>query len=228
MTAGTRPSTFAELFMPKLITVLREGYGVADFKADAVAGLTVAIVALPLSMAIAIASGIAPDRGLYTAIVGGFLVSALGGRDRPGRHRLPDLGRVLLRGGCRGRRRARPPQRTPQGLRPRRLGCSGARLDCAGDHPGLREQSSAAGSGGVHRRCAARHPANAPRTRCAPAVGSISVRPRRSHRGGTPGWRLKTASPWSGAVRRRQDGDAALASLLRDCRFGPGRQSSPA
>ena len=60
MTAGTRPSTFAELFMPKLITVLREGYGVADFKADAVAGLTVAIVALPLSMAIAIASGIAP------------------------------------------------------------------------------------------------------------------------------------------------------------------------
>ena len=79
MTAGTRPSTFAELFMPKLITVLREGYGVADFKADAVAGLTVAIVALPLSMAIAIASGVAPDRGLYTAIVGGFLVSALGG-----------------------------------------------------------------------------------------------------------------------------------------------------
>ena len=118
MTAGTRPSTFAELFMPKLITVLREGYGVADFKADAVAGLTVAIVALPLSMAIAIASGVAPDRGLYTAIVGGFLVSALGGRDRPGRHRLPDLGRVLLRGGCRGRRRARPPQRTPQGLCP--------------------------------------------------------------------------------------------------------------
>jgi SulP family sulfate permease len=48
-------------------------------KADAVAGLTVAIVALPLSMAIAIASGLTPDRGLYTAIVGGFLVSALGG-----------------------------------------------------------------------------------------------------------------------------------------------------
>ena len=43
------------------------------------AGLTVAIVALPLSMAIAIASGTTPERGLYTAIVGGFLVSALGG-----------------------------------------------------------------------------------------------------------------------------------------------------
>ena len=48
-------------------------------RADAVAGLTVAIVALPLSMAIAIASGATPERGLYTAIVGGFLVSALGG-----------------------------------------------------------------------------------------------------------------------------------------------------
>ncbi|MFX4223446.1 MAG: SulP family inorganic anion transporter [Thalassobaculum sp.] len=46
---------------------------------DAIAGLTVAIVALPLSMAIAIASGASPAQGLYTAIVGGFLVSALGG-----------------------------------------------------------------------------------------------------------------------------------------------------
>jgi SulP family sulfate permease len=71
--------TFAELFTPKLVTVLREGYGLAQLKADAVAGLTVAIVALPLSMAIAIASGLTPDRGLYAAIVGGFLVSALGG-----------------------------------------------------------------------------------------------------------------------------------------------------
>jgi SulP family sulfate permease len=65
--------------MPKLVSVLREGYGVAAFRADVVAGLTVAIVALPLSMAIAIASGAAPERGLYTAIVGGFLISALGG-----------------------------------------------------------------------------------------------------------------------------------------------------
>ena len=73
-----RPS-FAELFTPKIVTVLREGYGLRDFQADAVAGLTVAIVALPLSMAIAIACGLSPDRGLYTAIVGGFLVSALGG-----------------------------------------------------------------------------------------------------------------------------------------------------
>lgn len=66
-------------FLPKLLTVWREGYGLADLRADALAGLTVAIVALPLSMAIAIASGVGPERGLFTAIVGGFLVSALGG-----------------------------------------------------------------------------------------------------------------------------------------------------
>src|SRR6202047_1234924 len=71
--------TFAELFAPKLITVLREGYGVADLRADLISGLTVAIVALPLSMAIAIASGVTTDRGLYTAVIGGFIVSLLGG-----------------------------------------------------------------------------------------------------------------------------------------------------
>ena len=71
--------TFAELYSPKLITVLREGYGPADFRADVISGLTVAIVALPLSMAIAIASGVTPGRGLYTAVIGGFIVSLLGG-----------------------------------------------------------------------------------------------------------------------------------------------------
>jgi SulP family sulfate permease len=78
---AVRPAdpTFAELFTPKLITILREGYGLLDLRADAIAGLTVAIVALPLSMAIAIASGVTPDRGLFAAIVGGFLVSLLGG-----------------------------------------------------------------------------------------------------------------------------------------------------
>ena len=71
--------TFIKLFTPKLITVLREGYSVAALRADFIAGLTVAIVALPLSMAIAIASGTTPERGLFTAAVGGFLISALGG-----------------------------------------------------------------------------------------------------------------------------------------------------
>ncbi|PWR23233.1 SulP family inorganic anion transporter [Zavarzinia compransoris] len=79
MAARPAEPGFVELFTPKLVTTLREHYGRADFKADAVAGLTVAIVALPLSMAIAIASGVTPDRGLYAAIVGGFIVSALGG-----------------------------------------------------------------------------------------------------------------------------------------------------
>ncbi len=77
--SSRRGPSFAELFTPKLITVFREGYGLADLRADAIAGLTVAIVALPLSMAIAIASGVAPERGLYTAIIGGALISLLGG-----------------------------------------------------------------------------------------------------------------------------------------------------
>ena len=72
-------SATAHLFRPKLVTVTAEGYGIGSLRRDAVAGLTVAIVALPLSMAIAVASGVSPERGLYAAIVGGFLVSALGG-----------------------------------------------------------------------------------------------------------------------------------------------------
>lgn len=69
----------AHLYLPKLATILREGYGRERLQADLWAGLTVAIVALPLSMAIAVASGVAPECGLYAAIVGGVLVSALGG-----------------------------------------------------------------------------------------------------------------------------------------------------
>ncbi|MGL4635613.1 MAG: SulP family inorganic anion transporter [Beijerinckiaceae bacterium] len=77
MTAEAR----AELdrFLPKIVTTFRAGYSSADARADALAGLTVAIVALPLSMAIAIASGLSPERGLFAAIVGGFLISLLGG-----------------------------------------------------------------------------------------------------------------------------------------------------
>ncbi len=78
--ARTHPSPgWVELFTPKLVTVLREGYSLKDLRADTVAGLTVAIVALPLSMAIAIGSGLSPEKGLFTAIIGGFLISALGG-----------------------------------------------------------------------------------------------------------------------------------------------------
>jgi SulP family sulfate permease len=69
----------AHLYRPKLATVFTEGYGPDQLQRDALAGLTVAIVALPLSMAIAVASGVSPARGLYTSIIGGMLVSALGG-----------------------------------------------------------------------------------------------------------------------------------------------------
>lgn len=72
-------ATAAQTFRPKLFTVLSEGYRLDDFRSDALAAITVAIVALPLSMAIAVASGVSPERGLYAAIVGGALVSALGG-----------------------------------------------------------------------------------------------------------------------------------------------------
>jgi len=67
------------LFKPKIATVWHEGYGLADFRHDVIAALTVAIIALPLSMAIAVGSGVSPERGLYTAIIGGFTVSLLSG-----------------------------------------------------------------------------------------------------------------------------------------------------
>jgi sulfate permease, SulP family len=66
-------------FTPKIISTLKDGYNGQALRRDAASGLTVAIVALPLSMAIAIASGATPAAGLYTAIIGGFIVSALGG-----------------------------------------------------------------------------------------------------------------------------------------------------
>lgn len=66
-------------FEPKLLTTWREGYTLAHLQRDAVAGLTVAIVALPLAMALAIASGATPEKGLHTAIIAGFLISVFGG-----------------------------------------------------------------------------------------------------------------------------------------------------
>jgi SulP family sulfate permease len=72
-------SATAHLYRPKLATLVAEGYSFAALRNDVTAALTVAVVALPLSMAIAVASGVTPVRGLYTSIIGGFLVSALGG-----------------------------------------------------------------------------------------------------------------------------------------------------
>jgi len=66
------------MFQPKLFESLR-GYNRSTFYADLAAGITVGIVALPLAVGFAIASGVSPERGIWTAIVAGFLISALGG-----------------------------------------------------------------------------------------------------------------------------------------------------
>ena len=65
--------------VPKLLTVLREGYNGETFFKDLTAGIIVGIVALPLAIAFAIASGVKPEQGLYTAIIAGFLISVLSG-----------------------------------------------------------------------------------------------------------------------------------------------------
>lgn len=75
----TTPSASArEALVPKLFTTLRT-YDRTQFASDAIAGVIVGVVALPLAIAFAIASGVTPDRGLWTAIVAGVIISALGG-----------------------------------------------------------------------------------------------------------------------------------------------------
>jgi SulP family sulfate permease len=66
------------MFVPKLITCLKD-YSKGQFIKDFIAGVIVAIIALPLAIALAIASGVSPEKGIYTAIVGGFIISLLGG-----------------------------------------------------------------------------------------------------------------------------------------------------
>src|SRR5947208_15920777 len=66
------------MFIPQLVTCLRS-YSRQQLLSDLAAGVVVGIVALPLAMAFAIASGLSPERGIFTAIVAGFLISALGG-----------------------------------------------------------------------------------------------------------------------------------------------------
>src|SRR3954463_16012809 len=64
---------------PKLLAIFREGYTLKQFQGDLSGGLTVGIVALPLAIALAIASGVKPEQGLYTAIFAGFVIAVLGG-----------------------------------------------------------------------------------------------------------------------------------------------------
>jgi SulP family sulfate permease len=74
----TPPANSREVLVPKLFSTLRS-YDRAQFTSDAIAGVIVGVVALPLAIAFAIASGVTPDRGLWTAIVAGFIISAVGG-----------------------------------------------------------------------------------------------------------------------------------------------------
>jgi len=66
-------------YIPKSVTCWREGYSKSMFLNDLLAGLTVGVITIPLAMAFAIGAGVPPERGLYTAIVAGFLISLLGG-----------------------------------------------------------------------------------------------------------------------------------------------------
>src|SRR3954463_11543179 len=68
----------SEQWLPESVRCFR-AYSRRDFGADLLAGITVGLVALPLAMAFGIASGVTPQAGLYTAVVAGFLISALGG-----------------------------------------------------------------------------------------------------------------------------------------------------
>jgi SulP family sulfate permease len=67
------------MLKPKLFTTLKEGYTRDQFIKDLTAGFIVGIIAIPLSIALAIASGVSPEKGLYTAIIAGFFISFLGG-----------------------------------------------------------------------------------------------------------------------------------------------------
>ncbi|HMJ46715.1 MAG TPA: SulP family inorganic anion transporter, partial [Ferruginibacter sp.] len=66
------------MFKPKLFDTLNN-YTRRQFGKDVMAGLIVGIVALPLAIAFAIASGVSPEKGLYTAVIAGFIISAMGG-----------------------------------------------------------------------------------------------------------------------------------------------------
>jgi len=69
----------SKLFEPKLFTLLKSGISKEQLVTDIFAGIVVGIVALPLSIAFAVASGVSPEKGLITAIVAGFIISFLGG-----------------------------------------------------------------------------------------------------------------------------------------------------
>lgn len=80
-------------FTPKILSVLKNGYALSDLRSDILAGITVAIVALPLPMAFAIESEASPKQGIITAIIAGFFISLLGG-SRVGCDKFCELGQI--------------------------------------------------------------------------------------------------------------------------------------
>ena len=70
---------YGKKFAPKIYEVLKSGYDLEKFRRDCISGITVAVISIPLAMALAIASGVTPAQGLYTAIVAGFFIALLGG-----------------------------------------------------------------------------------------------------------------------------------------------------
>ncbi|MGL4593190.1 MAG: SulP family inorganic anion transporter, partial [Thermoguttaceae bacterium] len=71
--------SFRQWFHPQILSVIHEGYSLKLFSADLVAGIITGIVALPLAIAFGIASGVTPEQGVYTAVIGGFLISLFSG-----------------------------------------------------------------------------------------------------------------------------------------------------
>ena len=75
---ATKLSHYWYFFIPKVFTCLQDGYSASILRKDVFTGLTVAIISFPLAIALAIASGVPPERGLYTAIIAGFIISIFG------------------------------------------------------------------------------------------------------------------------------------------------------
>ncbi len=77
--AQIKQTIMSKIFKPKLFSVLKEGVSISSVRKDILAGIIVGIVALPLAIAFAVASGVSPEKGLITAIIAGFVISFLGG-----------------------------------------------------------------------------------------------------------------------------------------------------
>ena len=208
-----RRPTFAELYLAKARHRLARRLRPRGSSAPtSFAGLTVAIVALPLSMAIAIASGVTPDRGLYTAVVGGFLVSLLGGsRFQIGGPAGAFI--VLVAADRRAPRRRRRDPRHPDGRHvPDRRGLAAARH--------LHQVHSLSGDGRLHRRHRRHHlrqPAQGSPRHHAGREGAGRIRAETRRR-----WRAACTPSISPPSRSRSSASPIIVGLRRWRPHWPG------